>query len=776
VAKKDNLGSALKLAQAGFYVFPCAGKNPSVGKGESWKEKSTRDEAAIRQMWRNKPGLVAAIDCGKSGHIVIDCDVKNTDEEGLHGNENFAALCEANHFDFAKVPVVGTPSGGTHFYFRQRTGEARKNATGKLPFGIDVRGAGGYVVAPNMVLVDGREYDYSGDLNALMKAPLLPDWLACILGEDKDTGQEEEKEDRPHSPPAHVVTDGTHLVNQAWEGIRQELAILAGALEGQRNNTLNTVAFKIATMMAAGWVSEADVRPLIFDAARQTGLPAPEINQTINSAFSAGRQKPRNIPDSVLRAEEIERERQEISSIIYLSFEKKQRNLEGTESYIELDNGEFADEDTGEVVSLKPEPPLLRIEKRQEVEYPQGLVGEIARWIVATSRYPQPELAIGAALGIVGTVAGRQFASPTKSATHLYTLGLAPTGRGKDHPLKSIRRILEAAGLGELSGAPDFFSMSAIYGHLIKTPLTICAIDEFGDFMRKVTSKRSSNNEAQIGKTLRMLWSASFDTIGTPGRAQEGSLDIVWPCLSIYAVSTPHQFYSSLKEAALESGTLNRFLAIDGRKGVRQCKPEITGDEVPKSITERLKAIYNSCNEVEMLWRGAFDARINREEHMKMLSWCPDGSEQKFYDFAEEVATMLEEHPQKDVFYGRAAEMALRIATIIAIGDGRDSVRMQDLDYGIRMAQASGKHLEEGAADFMAENENQANAQKIVRTLKAHKGWMKHSDLLRKIDHSIRSYELKDLLAGLCAAGQVERREVKPKAQGRASISYRLVK
>jgi len=111
---------------------------------------------------------------------------------------------------------------------------------------------------------------------------------------------------------------------------------------------------------------------------------------------------------------------------------------------------------------------------------------------------------------------------------------------------------------------------------------------------------------------------------------------------------------------------------------------------------------------------------------------------------------MLEEHPQRDVFYGRAAEMALRVATIIAIGRGHDNIRIDDLEYGIKLAKLSGEYLEEGAADFMAENENQANAQKIIRTLKAHKGRrMSHSQLQRGLQSSIATYQLKDLLTGM---------------------------
>jgi len=768
VEEKDNLGAALKLARAGFYIFPCAGKTPLV----KWKELSTRNEAQIRKWWEETPGRVAAIDLGKSGHIVIDCDVKGDNPDGVDGEQAFAALYDEHATDRDKVPVVGTPSGGTHYYFRQREGEERGNRTGNLPQGIDVRGCGGYVLAPHQILVNGNEYEYQGELEDLFNAPVLPDWLAEVIGEEKRRQEEKKENSPPVLPP--VETDKTHLANHAWKGINAELASIAAATKGTRNETLNKSAFKIATMVASGWVREDEVSPLIIHAAVQCGLPLAEIKHTLNSAIKGARNKPRHIPDQVLQSEEIEQERREISNIIYLSFEKKRREKEGIRTIVETQDGTLIDEETGELV--EPEPQNEPVQEMQQLDYPQGLVGEIARWIVATSRFPQPELAIGAALTIVGTTGGRHFASPTKSATHLYTLGLAPTGRGKDHPLKSIKRILDGAGLGSLSGAPDFFSMSAIYSHLMKHPLTVCAMDEFGDFMRKVTSKKSSSQETQIGKTLRMLWSASFDTIGTPARAQDSSLDIVWPCLSIYGVSTPHQFYSSLKEAALESGTLNRFLAIDGRKGVRQRKPACESDQVPQSIIEGLQRIYNAPGEMEMSWRGEWDAKLTREKDMKALNWCPDGSEQLFHDFAERIATMLEEHPQKDVFYGRAAEMALRIATIIAIGRGHDNIRLDDLEYGIKMARNSGKVLEEGAADFMAENENQANAQKIIRTLKAHKEWMKHSDLLRSLSHSISSFILKDLLAGLIAAGQVQRKEEKAKKQGKPTVSYRLVK
>src|SRR5215510_4421584 len=70
-----------------------------------------------------------------------------------------------------------------------------------------------------------------------------------------------------------------------------------------------------------------------------------------------------------------------------------------------------------------------------------GLVGEIVDWITATSRRPNRVLALGAAVTVVGTLIGRRVAGPTRSATHLYAVGIAPTGSGKQHLLDSVIRL-----------------------------------------------------------------------------------------------------------------------------------------------------------------------------------------------------------------------------------------------------------------------------------------------------------------------------------------------
>jgi hypothetical protein len=54
-----------------------------------------------------------------------------------------------------------------------------------------------------------------------------------------------------------------------------------------------------------------------------------------------------------------------------------------------------------------------------------GVVGKLVDWIAATSRRPNRVLALGAAVSVVGTLIGRRVAGPTRSATHLYGVGVA---------------------------------------------------------------------------------------------------------------------------------------------------------------------------------------------------------------------------------------------------------------------------------------------------------------------------------------------------------------
>ena len=102
----------------------------------------------------------------------------------------------------------------------------------------------------------------------------------------------------------------------------------------------------------------------------------------------------------------------------------------------------------------------------EALTYVPGLVGQIVDWIVAGARRPNRVMALGVALGVVGTLIGRRVEGPTGNATHLYIFILAPTGWGKDHPLWCGNKLMIAVEAKSLLGPSEFVSGRGIIRYL----------------------------------------------------------------------------------------------------------------------------------------------------------------------------------------------------------------------------------------------------------------------------------------------------------------------
>ena len=109
-----------------------------------------------------------------------------------------------------------------------------------------------------------------------------------------------------------------------------------------------------------------------------------------------------------------------------------------------------------------------------------GLVPEIAQWILSVSRRPQKRLAIASALAIVATAASRQFTTPTHSHIHLFVVMIAPSGGGKDAPMKAASELLSQSKLSEMLGPSGFSSDAGIYDKLYSQPVCLALLNEFG--------------------------------------------------------------------------------------------------------------------------------------------------------------------------------------------------------------------------------------------------------------------------------------------------------
>jgi hypothetical protein len=167
--QSTNCKAALELAEQGFAVFPvhhimddgecscgkknCSspGKHPLTSNGV---KAATRDPNRIKRLWRKNPKANVGIATGgPSGFFALDVDRKND------GFAAFAKL-EKEHGKLPFTKKCKTGDGGFHLYFKMPAGATIPNSAGKVAKGIDIRGEGGYVIAPPSNHHSGGGYEW----------------------------------------------------------------------------------------------------------------------------------------------------------------------------------------------------------------------------------------------------------------------------------------------------------------------------------------------------------------------------------------------------------------------------------------------------------------------------------------------------------------------------------------------------------------------------------------------------------------------------------------
>jgi hypothetical protein len=283
----DPLTAALEYASRGWSVFPChtvgargcscchldcssPGKHPRVARG---LHEATTDSGQVTQWWRRWPSANVALRTGaESGLVVVDIDPQ-------HGGAATMRALTRDRAPLPKGPVVRTGSGGWHLLFAHPSETVRNSAGTRLGAGVDVRGDGGYVIAPP------SRHASSYRWNVLPhELPQLPGWMLGLLRAPERARSSETRDpiriDAALSAWARVALDG-------------EASRVRSAPNGSRNSTLNRAAFSLGQIVGAGVLDASTVEHVLADSATASGLGEREAFQTIRSGLRAGADHPR---------------------------------------------------------------------------------------------------------------------------------------------------------------------------------------------------------------------------------------------------------------------------------------------------------------------------------------------------------------------------------------------------------------------------------------------------------------------------------------------------
>lgn len=284
---QNALDNALRAAERfGFELIPLSlTKLPAIksphDKGHSCKGEcgqlghgihdASSEPDRIRAMFeaaRHATGY--GIACGRPPHFLIGLDLDRDAEKDVDGVWELRRLCARKGIAVPRTVIIRTPRGGYHAWWTGPEGVKVPNRAGQLGPGIDVRGAGGYLVGPGSRGARGL-YTLASDPNDVTVRP-IPEQLLQLMTADK------ERPRRTGDVPAKTWATGG---GRSLVGL---VRCVLDAGEGQRNNRLFWAACKAFEHAAAGRLDADQAEDALLRAAIEAGLPDKEAEATLKSA------------------------------------------------------------------------------------------------------------------------------------------------------------------------------------------------------------------------------------------------------------------------------------------------------------------------------------------------------------------------------------------------------------------------------------------------------------------------------------------------------------
>jgi putative DNA primase/helicase len=237
---------ALEYARHNMPVFPCnPDKSPATKNGFY---DATTDENEIRAWWSQRPHTPIGLRTGEAnGVFVLDVD-------GEEGRDTLSVL-ETENEALPATYTVSTRGGGEHRYFKH-PGFKIKSTNGVIGPKLDVRGDGGYVIAP-------PSPGYTASRGSPDTVAHAPGWLIELVRDDREANAE---------PLGDTIP------------------------ERQRNTSLTSLAGSMRLRNA----STASILAALNEENQQKCHPPLSWREIVNIARSVGRYAPGSLPTTDL--------------------------------------------------------------------------------------------------------------------------------------------------------------------------------------------------------------------------------------------------------------------------------------------------------------------------------------------------------------------------------------------------------------------------------------------------------------------------------------------
>jgi hypothetical protein len=305
---------------------------------------------------------------------------------------------------------------------------------------------------------------------------------------------------------------------------------------------------------------------------------------------------------------------------------------------------------------------------------PPGLVGEIAAYHDANSLRVTPLFGVAAGLAVVSILAANNYVFTPEvgppSSTNLYIMGVGATGVGKEQPRTVIKYNLHLVDAIHLD--VDAASEPALLRHLMEYPNGIWLKDEIGRHLEFAANPNGGHQYALI-TALTSLYGLALSSTSrrTYSKGKDTIPAVPNPYMTIFSTSTRESLAKALNSSAVVDGTLNRFIVIHDPnvKPKFQDKPySVMSDELEGKIKKfyedgKVVAVANEFDD------GPDDVMVKIRGRLFVPIKPGDGVMDILLAFREYADDKRSEGTLNAPLWARAYENALRVASVVALGD-----------------------------------------------------------------------------------------------------------
>lgn len=259
------------------------------------------------------------------------------------------------------------------------------------------------------------------------------------------------------------------------------------------------------------------------------------------------------------------------------------------------------------------------------LDWPPGIVGEVARYIFTISPRPIKEVSIVAALGTMAGICGRAFSIP-KSGLNLYVVLVGQSAIGKEAlhggPSAIINQLMGSCPeASEFVDYSKYASAPALTKAVAANPSFVNIYGEFGKTLQRMAmDERGDNVVHQLRTVMTDLYQKSgpgsvFGGLGYSDK-EKSTASVSGVAYSMIGESTPGTFYDSLTDSMMADGFLSRFTIVEyiGTRPDENENPELD-NLLPVHLKEHLSAL---CKQSSYINKSVgFPTKVDKDDGAK---------------------------------------------------------------------------------------------------------------------------------------------------------------